>query len=135
MPPQPRGGRDASRPAISDVYAGGGRVGCRSGDDDSVEVGTGGTADGTGRTIGVSEESGATAAAAGGSRFIVPSLRGDDVVSNNSNGSVAGAGIMSPAVVSRAKRLLAGVSNMDESADVRRLAGQALEALGGARAS
>lgn len=41
------------------------------------------------------------------------------------------ADIMSPAVVSRAKRLLVGVSNIDESADVRKLAAQALAALEG----
>eukprot|EP00752_Nemacystus_decipiens_P012958 g11467.t1 len=45
------------------------------------------------------------------------------------------AGILSPAVVSRAKRLLVGVSNIDESADARRLAAQALSALGGAPGS
>lgn len=53
--------------------------------------------------------------------------RGDNHV-----GEGAGtAGILSPAVVSRAKHLLVGVSNIDESADVRRLAAQALAALGG----
>lgn len=39
-------------------------------------------------------------------------------------------GIVSPAVVSRAKRLLLGVSNMDESLEARKLAAQALATLG-----
>ncbi|CAN0425826.1 unnamed protein product [Pylaiella littoralis] len=47
------------------------------------------------------------------------------------NGGGTKADIMSPAVVSRAKRLLVGVSNIDESVHVRKLAEQALAALGG----
>lgn len=37
--------------------------------------------------------------------------------------------IMSPAVVSRARRLLLGVSNIDKSVDARRLAAEALASL------
>lgn len=50
-------------------------------------------------------------------------------------GAIRPAEILSPAVLSRARRLLVGVSNIDESADVRRLAAQALAALGGTSAS
>lgn len=42
-----------------------------------------------------------------------------------------GRSVLSPAVMSRAKRLLIGLSNIDESAEVRKLASQALVALGG----
>ncbi len=138
VPPQPRGGREAHRPNISDVYAGG----ARGGDGDGGGDGAGGIVNGSGQTIGAKEESGEAVAAAaaargGGTRLAVPNLRGDDVFSSNSHGggTGAGAGIMSPLVVSRAKRLLAGVANMDESADVRKLAEQALATFGGARAS
>lgn len=61
---------------------------------------------------------------------------GDDtVVVNRGNGrrlapSTAARGVLSPAVLSRARRLLVGVSNIDKNADARKLAGEALVALG-----
>lgn len=49
-------------------------------------------------------------------------------------GGAAGEGtaaIVSPAVISKAKRLVVGVSNIDTSVAARKLASQALDALGG----
>ncbi|CAB1112970.1 unnamed protein product [Ectocarpus sp. CCAP 1310/34] len=46
-------------------------------------------------------------------------------------GASTGRSVLSPAVMSRAKRLLIGLSNIDESAEARKLASQALVALGG----
>ncbi|CBJ48881.1 expressed unknown protein [Ectocarpus siliculosus] len=50
-------------------------------------------------------------------------------------GASTGGSVLSPAVMSRAKRLLIGLSNIDESAEVRKLASQALAALGGSSTS
>ncbi|CAM9245283.1 unnamed protein product [Laminaria digitata] len=53
-------------------------------------------------------------------------LRSDGTLLHGGGGD---GGMMSPLVLSRAKRLLEGVSNIDESADARRLAAEALVAL------
>ncbi|CAM9892137.1 unnamed protein product [Ectocarpus sp. 13 AM-2016] len=50
-------------------------------------------------------------------------------------GASTGGSVLSPAVMSRAKRLLIGLANIDESAEVRKLASQALAALGGSATS
>ncbi|CAM9341174.1 unnamed protein product [Ectocarpus sp. 4 AP-2014] len=50
-------------------------------------------------------------------------------------GASTGRSVLSPAVMSRAKRLLIGLSNIDESAEIRKLASQALAALGGSATS
>lgn len=61
---------------------------------------------------------------------------GDDTVAlNRGNGrhlapTTAARGVLSPAVLSRARRVLVGVSNIDKNADARKLAGEALVALG-----
>lgn len=44
--------------------------------------------------------------------------------------SAATRGILSPAVLSRARRLLVGISNIDKNVDARKLASEALVALG-----
>lgn len=84
-------------------------------------------------TIRVNGAEGKTARGGGGSEPRVLELRARQHVGHGGDRAGAGAGaagILSPAVVSRAKRMLVGISNIDESADARRLAAQALAALG-----
>lgn len=58
---------------------------------------------------------------------------GRNSVAGVGRGGVAGArGIMSPEVLSKAKRLLLGISNMDKSVEARKLAEQALHAFNSA---
>lgn len=124
--------REPPEPLVSGLGAGG------SSGSSGGSVGSGGTA------IGAVGEGGGFGQSARGGRGgsepqVVLGRQGRRRQRPGHDGSRAGggegggtAGILSPAVVSRAKRLLVGVANIDESADVRRLAAQALSALGGA---
>lgn len=68
-----------------------------------------------------------------GKTFMMPDRHSDRGTTLASAAAAASTGrsVLSPVVMSRAKRLLIGLSNIDESAEVRKLASQALTALGG----
>lgn len=71
----------------------------------------------------------------GGDSVVVPGITaiGDGALvrPGDQGGGAGGQIIISPGVMSRAKRLLRGAANMDTSSDARELAGRALEAIGG----
>ena len=128
--------REPPEPLVSGLGAGG------SSGSSGGSVGSGGTAIGAvgeGGGFGQSARGGRGGSGSGSEPQVLLGRQGRRRRRPGRDGSRAGggegggtAGILSPAVVSRAKRLLVGVANIDESADVRRLAAQALSALGGA---
>ncbi|CAM9380716.1 unnamed protein product [Ectocarpus sp. 8 AP-2014] len=129
---------------VDDGVGGVGRV-RGDGGDGGVGAGVNGATSGgipSGTEIAISlsgsRERGGTAGIREAKTLMVPDRHSDKSATlATAAGAAASTGrsVLSPAVMSRAKRLLIGLSNIDESAEVRKLASQALAALGGSSTS